>query len=237
MPGAPDRPDPGPRRLPRGRHGLSRTAVVENQRGRIFSALAAACAEDGYGEVTVQAITARAGVSRRTFYDLFADKQDCFIAAYDASTERLLADVGRAYGDAGRPWPERVAAALRAVIERYVAEPELGRLVTVEVLAAGPAALAHRDAMLRRFAVFLEPGAAGLPFGRPGAEILTHGVIGGLYEALYTCLVEGRTETLPALLPELLYCVLVPYLGHAEALAASQAAGCPDGPARAARTG
>jgi AcrR family transcriptional regulator len=218
-------PDPlgsAPRRLPRGRHGLSRSAVIANQRARIFAALAAACAERGYGEVTVQEITERAGVSRRTFYDLFADKQSCFLAAYDATIERLLAEVGAAYGRPDLTWPERVAAALGAVIDRYVSEPALARLVTVEVLAAGPTALERRDAALKRFAIYLEPGVAGLPLGMQGAEILTQAVIGGLYEALYTCLVEERIDTLPALLPELVYCVLVPYLGHQAALAASQ---------------
>ncbi len=198
---------------------------MANQRARIFSALAAACAERGYGEVTVQEITERAGVSRRTFYDLFADKQASFLAAYDATIDRLLAEVSAAYGGPDRPWPERVTAALRAVVDCYVSEPQLARLVTVEVLAAGPPALERRDAALKRFAIYLAPGLAALPLGMQEAEILTQAVIGGLYEALYTCLVEGRTETLPAVLPELLYCVLVPYLGHQAALAASQLEG------------
>ena len=118
-----------------------------------------------------------------------------------------------------------MAAALRVVIKRYVSDPELAQLVTVEVLAAGPPALARRDAALKRFAIYLEPGVAGLPLGMQGAEILTQAVIGGVYETLYTCLVEEETGTLPGLFPELLYCVLLPYLGHAAALAASQAEG------------
>jgi AcrR family transcriptional regulator len=197
---------------------------MENQRKRIFDSLAAVSAAHGYGEVTVQDITDHAGVSTRTFYDLFADKEQCFLAAYELIMERLIGEVSAAYSAGERPWPERVAAALRAVIQRYVSEPHLARLVMVEVLAAGRAALERRDAALRRFAIFLEPGKAGLPAEMEGTEVLTQAVIGGLYEALYTYIVDGHTEQLPGLVPDLLYCALVPYLGHADAIAASEAA-------------
>jgi AcrR family transcriptional regulator len=214
----------GAQRLPRGRHGLSRDFVTENQRERIFDSLAAVSAAHGYAEVRVQDITEHAGVSRRTFYDLFADKEQCFLAAYELIMERLIGEVSAAYAAGDRPWPERVATALRALIQRYASEPDLARLAMVEVLAAGRAALERRDAALRRFATFLDPGKAGLPAEMEGTEVLTQAVIGGLYEALYTYIVDGHTEQLPALVPDVLYCVLVPYLGHAQALAASDAA-------------
>jgi AcrR family transcriptional regulator len=198
--------------------------VVENQRERIFYSLAVSCAERGYGGVTVRDIIEHAGVSRRTFYDLFHDKEDCFLAAYDAVINRLLREVSAAYSQGERPWAERVAVALRAVIEQFVAGPEFARLIIVEVLAAGRVALEHRDAALRRFAVFFERGGALLPETMVGKETLTQAVIGGLYEALYTAIVEGQTDQLPALVPDLLYCVLVPYLGHDSAIAASRAA-------------
>ena len=223
---APDPLGPGPRRLPGGRHGLSRDAVIANQRARIFAGLAAACAERGYGEVTVQEITERAGVSRRTFYDLFADKQACFLAAYDATIDRLFTVVSSAYGRPDRPWPERVAAALRVVIKRYVSDPRAGSACH----RRGPgrrSAPRSRAATPRSSALpsTSNPEWRGLPLGMQGAEILTQAVIGGVYETLYTCLVEEETGTLPGLFPKLLYCVLLPYLGHAAALAASQAEG------------
>jgi AcrR family transcriptional regulator len=224
MSSAADHPPFGVRPLPRGRHGLPRAFVVENQRERIFYSLAVVCVARSYGDVTVRDIIEHAGVSRRTFYDLFHDKEACFIAAYDAVIARLLRAVSAAYSEGERPWAKRIATAVQAVIEQFVAEPERARLVIVEVLAAGRIALEHRDAALGRFATFFEPGQASLPGEMAGKETLTQAVIGGLYEALYTAIVEDQTDQLPALVPDLLYCVLVPYLGHGAAIAASRTA-------------
>lgn len=211
------------RRLPRGRHGLPRSFVVENQRERIFESLAAVSAAKGYAEVTVKDIIDDAGVSRRTFYDLFADKEQCFLAAYGAIVERLFAAVERAYSAGDHFWPERLAAALHALVESYSAEPALARLAMVDVLAAGPNALARRDATLRRFAVFFEAGQEQLPPVMAMQEILNQAVVGGIYETLYGYIVDGQAERLPDLMPDLIYCALVPYLGHMQALAAIDA--------------
>ena len=210
--------------LPRGRHGLPRAFVISNQRDRIFASLAAVCAAKGYANVTVQDITEHAGVSRRTFYDLFDDKEQCFLAAYDVVVARLTREVQAAYSAQDTPWTGRIAAALRAIVGLYVAEPEFARLITVEVLGAGHAALARRDAALRQFAVFFEPVAEQLTPAIEGRELLVQAVIGGLYEILYVHSIEGRTQRLPKILPELVYCVVVPYLGHAAALEARDAA-------------
>jgi AcrR family transcriptional regulator len=210
--------------LPRGRHGLPRAFVIKNQRDRIFASLACVCSAKGYANVTVQDITDDAGVSRRTFYDLFADKEQCFLAAYDLVVERLWREVEAAYSSGELPWTGRISAALRAIVRLYIAEPDFARLITVEVLGAGHAALARRDAALRRFAVFFEPAAAQLPDAIAEREVLVQAVIGGLYEILYIYSIEGRTERLPAILPELVYCVVVPYLGPAAALEARDAA-------------
>jgi AcrR family transcriptional regulator len=212
-----------PGQLPRGRHGLPRSFVVDNQRRRIFHSLAAVCAEKGYGEIRVQDIIDHAGLSRRTFYDLFADKEECFLAAYDVIVARVFDHVDAAYRHGERPWAQRVAAALGALIERYITDPGQARLVMVEPLAVGQRALERRDATLRRFSVFFEAGADELPAAMTGRELLAEAVTGGLYEALFTYIVTGRIDRLPELLPDLVYCALVPYLGHAAALAAREA--------------
>ena len=196
---------------------------MQNQRDRIFNSLAAVCAVKGYPATTVEDVTVHAGVSRRTFYDLFADKEDCFVAAYDAIIERLIDEVGAAYGAGERPWAQRLVEALRTVIELFAAEPVLARLVVVEVLAAGRRALEHRDAALERFVAFFEPGGAGLPVGMDGRELVAEAVIGGLYEVVYNQILDGQADRLPELLPDLVYCALVPYVGHAAALGAGEA--------------
>jgi AcrR family transcriptional regulator len=220
MPRPSDRRSDSVRRLPRGRHGLTRAFVVENQRGRIFESLAVVSAAKGYVEVTVQDIIDDAGVSRRTFYDLFVDKEGCFLAAYDAIVERLFDEVDRAYRAGERSWPERIAAALHALVHSYAGEPQLARLAMVDVLAAGPRALERRDLTLRRFAIFFEEARLRLPAEMELKELLAQAVVGGLYETLYGYIVDGQGAKLPELMPDLLYCAVVPYLGHPGALAA-----------------
>ena len=214
---------PSAKRLPRGRHGLPRAAVVSNQRERIIDSIVHVCATKGYPAVTVEDITSYAGVSRRTFYDLFVDKEQCFLAAYDLIAERLVTEVGSAYAAGDLEWPERMAAALRSLAAVLAAEPCLARFMIVEVLAAGRPALTRRDQALSRFEAFFETGRLGLPDGMEGQELIGQAVVGGLYEALYTQILDGEAELLPDLVADLVYCALVPYLGHRRAMAASKA--------------
>jgi AcrR family transcriptional regulator len=182
------------------------------------------CAQKGYQAMTVEDIIAEAGVSRRTFYDLFEDKQHCFVCEYELVIERVFDAVDAAYWAGERPWPERIASGLTALLELLAAEPVFARLVIVEVLAAGRGALEHRDAALKRFATFFAPGREGLP--RPLAEqqLLARAVVGGLWEMLYGRILRGATTRLRDVRPEFLYCALVPYLGDAQARAVSGAA-------------
>lgn len=209
-------------RLPPGRHGLPRAFVIENQRDRIIDALARTCAVGGYGVVTVEEIISAAGVSRRTFYDLFADKEQCFLVAYETVIERVLKVFDAAYRAAPCGWPERLSAALVALVQQFAIEPALARLTVVEVLGAGRAALQRRDASLRRFEVFFEPGAALLPLETAQRRLIARAVVGGLYEVLYARIAAGQTATLPDVAADLVYCALVPFLGHPKALAARE---------------
>lgn len=177
----------------------------------------------GYVDVTVQDIIDHAGVSRRTFYDLFSDKEQCFLAAYDEIVDRLFDAVQHTYGSEVRTWPERVSAAMGELVFHCAAEPELARLAMVDVLAAGSRALARRDETLHRFATFFEEGRNLLPEEMAFQELLAQAVVGGLYEALYAYILDGQARQLPDRIPDLLYCALVPYLGHDRALAESRA--------------
>jgi AcrR family transcriptional regulator len=222
MAGPPPPDRPSAKRLPRGRHGLPRAAVVSNQRERIIDSVVHVCATKGYPAVTVEDITSYAGVSRRTFYDLFTDKEQCFLAAYDQIAERLLKEVGSAFAIGDAAWPERVASALRVLAALLAAEPCLARFMIVEVLAAGRPALDRRDQALTRFEAFFETGRLGLPEGMDGQALIAQAVVGGLYEALYSQILDGDVGLLPELVPDLVYCALVPYLGHRRAMASSR---------------
>src|SRR4051794_24535271 len=101
---------PPTRPLPRGRHAAPREVVWESQRGRMLAAMATAVGEKGYAEVAVADVIARAGVSRKTFYEHFENKQQCFLAAYDAGVEMMLGAIDEAIADAGSD-PTAIATA------------------------------------------------------------------------------------------------------------------------------
>ncbi len=202
-----------PERLPRGRHGLPRRFIVHNQRERMLLAVAEAVAEQGYVTTTVADIIARARLSRRTFYEHFADKEECFLAAYDTVVEQLLAAVGQAYEQADG-WTQKVHDGLETFLAYLAAEPAFARMCIVEVVAAGAEARSRRDAAMRVFVDFLEPGREEAPRGIVVPALAADVVVGGIYEIIYSRLQRDAADELIEMLPELLYCALVPYVGH-----------------------
>lgn len=211
-----------PHHLPSGRHGLPRDEVVRNQRGRVTEAVADVCSVAGYGPMTVEDIIVTAGISRRSFYDIYTSKADAFLQAVDAIVGRLLAAVDDATAGV-EGFEARVEAALRAVLGFFGSQPAYAETCLVQVMAAGPEAVERRNAALARFtALLLDAVAQELPKrGRP-ADIVAEGLVGGIYEILYARVVQGRTNQLPDLLPDLTYSALLPYLGPAQALAAQR---------------
>lgn len=134
-------------RLPPGRHGLSRDEVTGSQRERMLRGMAEAVTERGYANVTVADVIKRAGVSRETFYEQFANKEDCFMAAYDTIVVVLL----KALKEAISPPPGTEAGGLRELIDRIVGryldelnETTLAWAFLIEINAAGPAAVKRR---------------------------------------------------------------------------------------------
>src|SRR5919112_619662 len=142
-------PAAAPSRLPSGRHGLTREAVVASQRARLIDAMAAVVAEKGYAATTVADVVERAGVSRRTFYEQFADKEACFLAAYDVGLAAVLERIGsavEAHPAAG--WGVRARSGVEAFLALLAAEPAFARALQIEFLTAGPAALDRGAGML-----------------------------------------------------------------------------------------
>ncbi len=139
-------PLPPLERLPSGRHRLTREAVVESQRGRLVYAIAQVVAEKGYGAATVADVVDRASVSRSTFYDQFPDKEACFLAAFDVGAEYVLGRMISARESLGpdRDWRSDVRSDLETYLAVLASQPAFAFALHVEVLAAGPAALARR---------------------------------------------------------------------------------------------
>jgi AcrR family transcriptional regulator len=201
-------PRRGPHQLPSGKHGLQRSFVAANQRERILSAVAKAGAALGYGEMSVDAIIERAGVSRRTFYDHFKNKEDAFLAAYDAAIHQQVRHVRLAYLKHSTV-RERLRAGIGAFLEFLANEPEFARMCIVEALAAGPHALARRNAAMRMFAEIIEENIDELIPGCPVAALAAELIVGGIHEVVYIRILTGRTDELPGLVDDLLTAILV----------------------------
>ncbi len=171
---------------------------------RFFRATALEVEVHGYGDVSVAAVLRRAGMSRKTFYELFENKEDCFLQAFDAAVARARMIVGAAYYTRG--WltlRDRVELGLSAFLDLCAAEPEFARMCLVEVLAAGPQARRRRDAAVLDFARFIEfPREEAR--GRSAPSLVSEAIAGGIYGILYTRVARGETASLPSLLDELM---------------------------------
>jgi AcrR family transcriptional regulator len=155
-----------PRRLPRGTHGLDRSLVAASQRTRLLEAVGQAVAEKGYAAATIDDIVGGAGVSKKTFYEHFQDKLDCFLAAYEAASDELYEHVRAAQDAEGGAWLARTHAGIRAYLRWLAAEPALARAFLIEIAAAGPDALARRERLRDRYAERmreLQDSDAGVP--------------------------------------------------------------------------
>lgn len=203
-------------RLPRGRHGLPREFVAQNQRERLLAALAECLHASGYDGTTVSTIGKRAGVSKSDFYKQFESKDACFVAAYDDAVERIRVRVLAACDEAD-DWASGVLAALAALLELLAAEPAQAGLVLVEGLRAGRGVYDRYLVALQSFVPPLRVGAPAPPGGEPPPEATDEAVVGGIASLLARRVLAGETAELGGLLPEIAEFALTPYLGAAEA--------------------
>lgn len=143
--------------MPAGAHGIPPDVVARNQQERLIAAVAEACAEHGYADTSVADLTRRAGISTATFYKLFAGKRECALAAHRELLERLLDEVDRGCAtERGRA--ARLRASVHTVLELLAADPPTARLLTVEILAIGPAGVASNNSAIEAFAARLRGG-------------------------------------------------------------------------------
>jgi AcrR family transcriptional regulator len=200
-------------RLPPGRHGLPRAFVAENQRERLLNGVVEAVAEHGYNATTISRIAAAAKISRRTFYEYFEGKEDCFLAAYEMIESHVLDSMLAAPG-AGERWPERVRVRLAALLDVLSRDDAVSRAFLVEPLAAGgDVAARYREAMqLLAGALRPEPPPSEL-----NMEVRDQALIGGIATLIVRRLNAGGARRLPELLPDLVELALAPYLGREEA--------------------
>jgi AcrR family transcriptional regulator/DNA-binding MarR family transcriptional regulator len=202
----------------REQNGLAREHVTGIQRARMLTALAQVCAEHGVANVTVGHIVECAGVSRRTFYELFSDREDCFLAGLEECLGRIASRVVPAYERPGK-WRERIRASLVELLSFLDNDPGTGRLVIVETLGAGREALRRRKRVLTRVIRAVDEGRREAKTGSEPPRLTAEGVTGGVLSVLHGRLIEENQGSYLELLNPLMSMTVLPYLGSAAARA------------------
>ncbi len=198
------------------RRAQPREQVAEVQRSRLLVGAVGAIDEHGYSQTTVGHIALRARVSRRTFYELFADREACLAALFEdvvGMVERELA----AASLAGLPWRERVRGGLWVILSFFDREPALARVCVIQVLRGGPGVLERRDQVLARLASVLEEGRGESARGAQCTALTAEGLVGAAFGIVYARLLRGERAPLTGLFGELMGMIVLPYLGLAAA--------------------
>jgi AcrR family transcriptional regulator len=199
--------------------------VAASQRARLLEAVGRAVADRGYAAATIDHIVRGAGVSKKTFYEHFADKEECFVAAYEAAAEELLERVRDAHGSSD-DWLDRTRAGIRAYLHWLAAEPALARVFLIEVAAAGPRAAEARERMRDRYAVLmreLQEGArADMPALPRLPEEVFHAAVAAVDELVVRRIREATARDLPRLEQILLYLQLALLAGPEAAASAAE---------------
>ncbi len=187
-------------KLPRHRHNLPRDVVRKTQRKRIVRAAADAVADRGYRATTVADIVRRAGVSTKTFYELFSDKEAALCAVYDTVDEIIetyYAEHGAGLGGEVEP-RALLHAAVAFTLDRLASDPTFTRMLVVEAVGGGPRILARRNRVFRRVAALIAESlrVAGAP---PRDDKLIVAYLGGLTELVLQHLADAPAHTLPVL--------------------------------------
>lgn len=189
--------------LPRGRHAAPRRVVRQAQRARMLDAMVEAVSEKGYARVVVADVIERAGVSRKTFYEQFANKEECFLAAYDAGVDSLLTAIDEALVELAPDWLAASRRAVEVYLEAMAASPAFARAFLIEVLGAGAEALARRDVVQQRFAEQLagihRRARADIPEIPELGEHTFRAAVGAVNELVTAHVLERGAPTLPEL--------------------------------------
>jgi AcrR family transcriptional regulator len=177
----------------------------ETARRRALAAMAEAVGERGYADITVRDVLIRARMSRRTFYELFDNREQCFLAAYDDAQADFLEQLGRTRLP-DEPWPEHAFAVLLDSLRYLATCPDVARLLVVEAVSAGAQGLERHERTMRELAERLARSFAGTqaPPGSEQVQLRSEATIGALHRVVHARIVEGRARDLPELAPQLM---------------------------------
>lgn len=197
--------------------------VNSPKREKILEGMLEAVGAEGYDATSVRTVLDHTGLYRQAFYDNFADKDACYLAALEMGIGRLEAIVRRA-GASEESWRGQLAAGLGALLDYLDAEPDIGRGIVVEVHAAGPEALARRAEAMKRVADFIDLARQEAGESESPPQIAPEGIVAGIHAIVHSRLSTGATDGFRGLLPEFMYFAVLPYFGAEAASAEMQAA-------------
>lgn len=202
-------------KFPSGVRKLPADLVSAVQRERLIAAMLQATSELGYRETNVQDVIERAGVSRPTFYEYFANKEACFLAAFDTTAARLRDRIAAAARKGGDNLRDRLRFGLETLLNFAATEPEAARALVVEARAASVDAAMRRDEMLDHFTACIDAQVRELLPDAPSYSAITAaGIVGGIEALLYSRVCKGELEELDSLLPSMMYFLVLPFEGH-----------------------
>ncbi len=196
--------------------GASHEQIVEIQRSRLLAAAVAAVDELGYADMTVADITSRARVSRRTFYELFSNREECLATVLEDVVALVEGDVAAA-GLEGLAWRERVRGGLWAILSFLDREPALARVCVVQALRGGAEVLGRREEVLAGLAAVVDEGRVEGARGGGCTPLTAEGVVGAAFTIVHGRLLRGERGPLTDLLGELMGMIVLPYMGAAAA--------------------
>jgi AcrR family transcriptional regulator/DNA-binding MarR family transcriptional regulator len=200
----------------RGGSTSPRVQVLEMQRARLLSAATITAGELGWSGASVAHITARARVSRRTFYDLFANREECLIAVLDDVVTRMTAEFAAADLQ-DLSWRERVREGLWTILCFLDREPVLARVCVVQSVAGGRRVLERRTEILARLAVVVDTGRGESRRAADIQSLTAEGLVGATVSILYARILNDEHGSLSGLLNELMSMIVLPYLGASAA--------------------
>ena len=206
----------GDARAPQAHNGAVRSQLQELQRARIISAMFDVAARRGASNMSVAHIVERAGVSRRTFYDLFSDREDCLFAAFEDAVSYASERVLPAYAGE-RSWREKIRLGLLALLSFLDEQPSMGRLLIVESVAGGPATQQARSEIIAALTRAVEQGRAQAKASSTIPPLVGEGIVGGVLAVIHSRLTGQEIKPLIGLTNPLMSMIVLPYLGSGPA--------------------
>jgi AcrR family transcriptional regulator len=193
-------------------HAPKLKLVDSPKRDKILAGMLEEVGSRGYDATSVRTVLDRTGLYRQAFYDNFADKESCYLAALDAGLAKLEALVAAAAASE-ETWRGQLRAGLGALLDYLDAEPDIGRALIVEVHTVGREALARRGEAMRKATDFVDLARREAGEAESPPRIAAEGVVAGIHAVVHSRLSTGATYGFRKLLPEFMYFAVLPYFG------------------------